>query len=69
MAAYASYWPPDATDAQYFSYVTNAAGGLDITAYDTAGGLDVDSLIDLVKREMIVRCKARQSVDLYAREA
>lgn len=42
LAAYAAYWPPDATDAQFFSYVTNAAGGLDITAYNTTGGLDVD---------------------------
>ena len=34
-----------------------------------AGGLEVDSLIALVKSEMIARCKARQSVDLYTREA
>lgn len=34
-----------------------------------AGGLEIDSLIALVKSEMIARCQARQSADIYAREA
>lgn len=38
----ASHWPPDATPAQYFSYVTNESGGLNVTGYDTAGGLAVN---------------------------